>query len=229
MKLKQRRIGKTLLLNSIFYLIVVSLWSILMVLSGIETDPLVKLNALNENWTLHFLVFINASLISFPLSVVLLILSKYFIKDDSYKGIKSIIKVFIPLYIISVTIAYSSQFTLLPHIIRNVENQEIVKLFYFDFRHSIVFFMNQLGYAFFGIAGILTAVIIRWDSLLFKSMNLVLIVCSVLSILAFALYSLPCELPAKLSVISGFLTMPFIIIVLVLSIKLKNGEIEIKE
>ena len=60
-------------------------------------------------------------------------------------------------------------------------------------------------------------------------MNLVLIVCSVLSSLAFALYSLPCELPAKLSVISGFLTMPFIIIVLVLSIKLKNGEIEIKE
>ncbi len=109
-------------------------------------------------------------------------------------------------YIPFQSIAYGSQFTILPHLLGTDLQQ--ASLWYFQNTHSIPYGLDLLGYALFGVAALFLSMgMVR----VFKWYAFFLFFCGATSVVAYALLGFGIEsLAGVLSLVSASLTLPIL-------------------
>jgi CDP-diacylglycerol--glycerol-3-phosphate 3-phosphatidyltransferase len=200
---------KALRICSIVYFVVVLLWIILMAASGFSGTLPEQIKALRSDILFHILNFVNASFISQPITAVFILLA--LLSGDKLKLRQILGIILLVPYILLVSFAYTSQYTYFPMLLLNNSPNAID--WYFNNPESLVYFLDQLGYFFFAISGLL----IGFDYVTGRGMKMMLGVNIYLvasfSVAAFALFAINPELGGIASVISGGLTLPMAVII----------------
>lgn len=119
-------------------------------------------------------------------------------------------------YIPFQSIAYGSQFTILPHLLAS--DVQSASQWYLHNPHSIAYAVDLLGYAIFGVAAIFLSVGM-WRT--FKGYGIFLFVCGLTSVVAYACVGFGLgALAGVLSLISAGFTIPILILSIQMGINL---------
>lgn len=142
------KIRKKIALTAFAGLFLTILWIFLTIStipSGTVQDQLVNLK---NNLTLYRWSFFNASLISIPMSALIILLA-FSIDSFRKKVLLDILSLFwlVP-YVVLVSVAYVSQYTLFPKLIDLNSDIHLVEMLYFYNKDSFVYFFDLLGYVF---------------------------------------------------------------------------------
>ncbi len=213
-----RQLFKVLRITSAAYFFVVLLWIVLMPAAAYSGTPEEKLAALKVDILPHILNFVNASIIAFPFSVVMIALALLPAGSPKVRHILGVL--FLAPYLALVTIAYSSQYTYLPLLLSSSSPAAVDWLF--DNPLSAVYFFDQLGYLFLALAGFL----IGFDYITSKGLKMLaginIYLMSSFSVAAFILSAAAPETGGLASVISGGLTLPLAVILFLFANKSLN-------
>lgn len=216
----KKNLLKGLRLTSLLYLIVVTAWIILMTTTGYSGTIAEQITLLKTYMLFHILNFVNASIISVPFSAMFIILALLSGESLKLRHLLGII-LLIP-YILLVSIAYSSQFTYFPLLLKYGSERTID--WYFNNPESFVYFLDQLGYFFLAVSGLL----IGFDYVTGRGMKMIIGVniylVSSFSAAAFVLFGVNTELGGLASVISGGMTLPLAIIIYIFANKALNNK-----
>ena len=146
------RIRKQIVFVAFVGLLLVVIWIILTIFtipSGTVQDQIVRLK---NNLPLYKWSFFNASLISIPMSVLIISLA---FSGNTFKErmLLNILSVFwlVP-YVMLVSIAYVSQYTLFPRLLNSNSDVHLIEMLYFYNRDSFVYFFDLLGYVFLSLS-----------------------------------------------------------------------------
>jgi len=116
------------------------------------------------------------------------------------------------LYLIFVTFSYTSQFAFLPRLLKEGLTEQAL-FFYFYNPDSFVYFSNQTGYFFFGLAAWLFGTRYLLAGGLARWIGVLLFISGVFSFLAFLGLILSNNTLNMATTISGFLTLPLGIVI----------------
>ena len=201
---------KLLLHGGIIFTIIVLLWPVLMIIAepGGTVDE--QFSSIVENSLAYRINFFLASLIA-PALVVVMITLALFVDTKKETPFLNSIGVFLLIpYLILVSIAYTSQYVLLPKLFAN---PELAMIWFFAGPNSIAYFLNQLGYTFFAIAACAIGWKFLFETGLSKAMGILLWTSGTLSIVAFIGLAIENEFLNLATFLSGVLTIPFGVLV----------------
>lgn len=208
----EERIGRALLYSGITLTLVVVLWPPLMLLSQPTGTVEEQLAALAADSALYKLNFFVASLIA-PVVVVVLMLLALFAPAERETPLLDVLGVFfLAPYVVLVSIAYTSQYTILHYLLAEGQMDEATA-WLFENTHSIPYFMNQLGYTFFALAALLIGYKFLSASGLPRAIGVLLWASGLLSLVAFLGLALENELLNLATFVSGVLIVPVGILV----------------
>lgn len=211
-----RTAGKIARTAGACYFVFVLAWIVLMLLTNYEGSPEEQFNLVKTDSFWYMLNFINATLISIPIASAYIILA---LVSDSGMKLRHILGILLLIpYIILVSIAYTSQYTYLP-LLLNLNGGTAYEWF-FNNPSSVVYFLDQLGYMFFAVSGLL----IGFDYVTGRGIQMVIGILmyavSSFSAAAFILLGMNPVLGGTSSVISGGLTLPLAIAIIIYGNKL---------
>lgn len=210
---------KHLIISGILFTVVLILWPIFMVVGTPEGTIGEQLVWISENITLNKIQFFFAFLIS-PAIIYLMIIQLS--KLNSLKGGATILGlIFLVAYLVLNSISYASQIILIPNFIEN-DMLPQAKTWYFGSFISIAYFLNQLGYCFWGVAAIILFSRFFHKKGLIKILSIIYFVSGILSVFAFFGLMINNTSINKLTVISGLLLVPIGIISIILANKTQN-------
>lgn len=201
---------------------VVILWPILMVFSQVEGDMQEQLLMISDQPGMYMLNFFVASLIA-PTMALILVLLAFRVKTRENTLVLNILgSIFIAPYITFVSFAYASQYTILQGFLR-VGDLVQAKIWYFENSTSFPYFVNQLGYVFYGLSGLLIGYKFLREKGIPRAIGILLWISGILSFIAFFGLVVGSELLNSTTIISGLLTLPIGILVMILGLRLKRG------
>jgi hypothetical protein len=150
-----RIIGKSLIITGLLFTVVFVLG--LMIMSNsvvrIRGDIFEQLQQISENSSAYRIGFLFAGLTA-PLTAVLIVILALFVQTRKTTTILNILSVFFLLpYTILESVAYLSQSTYFISALGT--NMNAAAEWYFGNFHSLCYFLQQLGYLFFALSGIL--------------------------------------------------------------------------
>jgi len=219
---KDEHLGFHLTISGIMYTVVIFLWPVLMVISPFKGSDQEVLLMIADNPFSYKIIFINASFIA-PLTVYLLMIYIIWLKKSNTLKIGLLFStIFVSSYFLLVTIAYVSQYTLLPGLI-NSENSSLAMSWYFGSFYSIAYFLNQLGYAMLAIAGMLIGFHLLKKTGPPRWIGIMLWISGVLSLVAFSGLIFDSKMVNSLTVVGGIFVVPLGIVSLVWGNKLKKA------
>jgi hypothetical protein len=164
--------------------------------------------------------YVFFSLLSFIVTPIMIIHALW-IKTQKQTYIFDILGiVFLIPYTILATVAYGSQYWLLPYLLKYIypDSIEIIRLTFFTSNVSIPYNLDLIGYAYLGLSSLLIGYKFFFGRWVIKSIGFLLYTSGLLSIIALILHSLQFRNAGEIvSMIGGILTLPWIIIVFVFS------------
>lgn len=217
------RTGSSLLVQGAVFLAIVLLWPIFMTLSKITGDIQEQLLVIAERRSIYILNFVIASLIAPALSLIMVTLS-FYVPTKKKTPILSVFGIILLApYLTLVSIAYTSQYTILQSFITE-GNLPLAELWYLDNLESIPYFINQLGYTFFALSAILIGFKFLYERGIPKTIGVLLWLSGTLSIIAFVGLTLGNKMLNFSTIISGMLTIPIGILVMIWGVTLKRQD-----
>ncbi|WP_028307995.1 hypothetical protein [Desulfitibacter alkalitolerans] len=143
-----------LFIGGVIFTVVVILWPILMIMSqpvGEMNEQLLFIQAKSDIYTMSFVL---ASLIAPSISFILICIA-FFVPSKKETPILNMMgALLLAPYITLVSIAYASQYTILQSFL-SLGDLFQASYWYFGNQNSIPYFVNQLGYIFFALSGLL--------------------------------------------------------------------------
>jgi hypothetical protein len=195
-----------LLFGGTTFTIIVLLWPVLMMIAepgGIVEE---QLSSIVESSFAYRINFFLASLIA-PALVVVMSTLALFVDTKKETPFLNIVGAFLLIpYLTLVSIAYASQYVLLPKLF---EHPELAMNWFFASPYSIAYFLNQLGYTFFAFAACAIGWKFLFESGLSKWIGVLLWASGSLSIVAFIGLAIQNEFLNLATFPSGMLTIPF--------------------
>jgi CDP-diacylglycerol--glycerol-3-phosphate 3-phosphatidyltransferase len=199
------KINKHLILSGILFTIVLFLWPIFMGISQPQGSDIEQLNWIKNHSIIFKIQFFFAFLIS-P-SIIYLMLSqldKYHFNNNISKRLGLI---FIIGYFVLNSISYASQIILVPKFV-NSGLMEQARVWYFMSSSSISYFINQMGYCFWGIGTMILFVRLIKKNGIIKYLSLIYVVSAILSIIAFFGLMLDSEIINSMTLYGGLVLIP---------------------
>lgn len=193
------------MLSGIIFSIVLFSWPLFMALFQPTGSVEEQLNSILAHLFIYKLQFFNAFLIGPSLIYMMLVqlqknpqVGRFYTKMG---------KMFLTLYLVSVSISYGSQFIVFPGLLK-AGLLEQTKLWYFGSFTSIPYFLNQLGYFFWALGAIL--LFFRFVKLngIIKYLSLLYMISAILSLGAFIGLILHHQALNSLTLISGLMLIP---------------------
>lgn len=218
-----KRIGSSLLVQGALFMGVVLLWPIFMTLSRTTGDIQEQLLAITDSRGIYILNFVIASLIAPTLSLIMVTLAFYAPSKRKTPILSMFGIILLAPYLTLVSIAYTSQFTILQGFIIQ-GNLPLAELWFLDNPDSIPYFFNQLGYVFFALSALLIGFKFLYESNIAKAIGTLLWLSAFLSIVAFIGLIIGNELLNFSTIISGMLTIPIGILVMIWGVRLKRQD-----
>lgn len=184
---------------------VLFLWPVLMIVFKIPEDPEKHFLWIQDHTSAFKIQFFFAFLIS-P-SILYLMYTQL----DKYPAIKMLRlipgTIFLAGYFVLSSISYGSQMIILPKLIRHAPYDQTM-LWYFNSHGSITYFLNQMGYCFWGLG----ALVLFWPLIRKRGMiqfiSILYVISALLSIVAFAGLILDNERINSMTLYSGLFLIP---------------------
>jgi hypothetical protein len=203
-------------ISGILFTVVVVLWPVMMVISRAPEHLDEAMIWIQSNRGVFRLQFFLAMLIS-PAALYLLTSLLHSI-TNRYRPMEPLGWLFLGAYVVLTSISYGAQAILVPGLLAS-GRWDLAGFWYFESPHSISYFLNQLGYAFFG-----AGVIILFSGFLRcpgwqKTAGYLLVISGALSILAFLGLFMEVAWLNFLTMISGILMLPLGILTIVVGYK----------
>lgn len=216
-----KKAGIALYIGGIVFTAVVILWPIFMMMSqppGEINDQLLSIGASPRIYALNFVL---ASLIAPSISFILISIV-FFVPSNKDTPILSIMgALLLAPYITLVSIAYTSQYTILQSFISSGKLTE-AGYWYFGNQDSIPYFINQLGYIFFALSGLLIGYRFLFEKGIPKSVGVLLWSSGILSVMAFAGLAIKNDALNFSTILSGVLTVPIGFLVIIWGMRIKS-------
>jgi hypothetical protein len=217
----KKKTGLVLFIGGIAFTAVVILWPIFMMVSqpqGGINEQLLSIGAKPGTYVLNFvLAIIIAPLISF-----ILICLAFFVPSNKDTPILNIFgALLLAPYITLVSIAYTSQYTILQSFISSGKLTD-ANYWYFGNQDSIPYFFNQLGYIFFALSGWLIGYRFLFEKGIPKSVGVLLWLSGILSVMAFAGLAMKNDVLNFSTILSGVLTIPIGFLVIIWGMRLRS-------
>jgi len=225
MTMEKKYLPKRFLIAGFLYLVPIILVPLLTSLATETGSIEAQLVALSASVSLYKTQFIAATFIAPLISYILLLLGFGIPTQRNFPILEKFGMVALTVYITLVTLAYTSQYFIFPGLLA-AEKMDWAVMFYFNMNSSIPYYLNQLGYTFFGIAaGALTLKLLFESSML----RLVAVFFWLSALFQFvAIYGVYKQDPFLMSstILSGILTVPAVILLIVLGIQMahQNGQ-----
>ena len=213
----ERRTGMVLTISGSVLLLLLLLWVAFMVLLPPAKNLNAQLAQLARSSTLYQITFLNASLISIPLTLILIQL--LMLRETLFNLTGAAGCLFLAPYVLLVSIAYTSQYTLFPGLLESMYPGDVaaVRQWFFYDENSIAFFLDLLGYTFFGIAALFIGrAVMIGEGALFTSLGWLLWGSAATAILGFAVNIPLLQFGVG---ISGGLMLPFSILVIIFGLR----------
>jgi|GEM_PF-2225985 len=222
----RKRTERWVILTGSTYLVLTAVWIILTLLTAPEGTVDQQLAFLSRNSTLYRLSFVTASLISVPL-VVLLVLVALFRDVKPGQDLPGVLGAFfLAPYLMSVSTAYVSQYTLFPRFLADMSivGRSLVKSWYYNNPDSIPYMLDLLGLVFFALSALAIGSRLLGKRGWSRGMGWLLLLSGMTALLGFGGYVLDNLLVESAAVVSGFLTVPFCVLaVLQAARQLRSG------
>lgn len=223
-ELSDKSLGKSLILTGLTFTIIILLWPVLMAISGLEGSIEVQFEQIRQNPFLFRLNYILASLIAPSLSSLLIIIALFLKTEKSAPVFNGLGIFFLAPYVVFVSIAYTSQFTLVTNGLLSGNSPQIVQWYFGNF-YSVAYFLNQLGYAFFALSGFCIGYRFLFEKSVLRLFGWLLYISSFLSVIAFIGLAINSKSLNSVTVLSGLLVMPLGVIALNIGLKLRKGKV----
>jgi len=208
-----KKCGFLLFIGGAVFTAVIILWPIFMVLSQTEGEIGEQLTAISFQPEMYKLNFFIASLIAPAMALILVMLAFKVETRMKTPKLNTLGAVLIVPYAVLVSFAYISQYTLLQGFLNDGDWLQ-AELWYFNNAASVPYFINQLGYAFFGFSGMLIGFKFLKEKGILRAIGVLLWLSGILSFAAFGGLMLGSELMNFSTIISGLLTLPIGILVM---------------
>lgn len=209
-----KKAGITLLIGGIVFTAVVILWPMFMMMTqpvGEMNEQLLSIQAKSDIYTMNFVL---ASLIAPSLSFILICIA-FFVPSKKETPILNMMgALLLAPYITLVSIAYVSQYTILQSFL-SLGDLFQASYWYFGNQDSISYFVNQLGYMFFALSGLLIGYRFLFEKGIPKSVGVLLWLSGILSIIAFVGLAMKSDALNFSTILSGVLTIPIGILVII--------------
>jgi len=197
--------NRHLIISGIIFTIVLFLWPVFMGISQPQGSVIEQLNWIKSHSIIYKIQFFFAFLIS-P-SIIYLMLSQL----DKYPHDNNISKrlgyLFITGYFVLNSISYASQIIIVPRFVDSGLLEQ-AKVWYFMSATSISYFINQMGYCFWGIGAMILFVRLIKEKGIIKYLSFIYVVSAVLSIIAFTGLLLENETINSMTLYGGLVLTP---------------------
>lgn len=214
--------SKQIIFSSSIFTALLVIWLVtifIQIPEGTIEDQLLKLR---ENSYLYRFSFFNASLISIPLSILIIYFSRLI--GDLNDVHSTIGIIFLVPYITLVSVAYTSQYTFFNSMLNSDIPLSEIKIWYFYDSSSIIYLLDLLGYVFFGISAIFIGYGALKSKGILKVIGWLLYLSALTAFAGFVGYVLNNELLEQFVLISGGLMLPLGILSIILGKKLYNSQ-----
>lgn len=212
-----------LIVSGSFFSIILVIWfftTFLDIPSGTVDEQLIKLKG---DAGLYKISFFNASLISLPATVLMTCLALYNKSEFECDLTSNLGMIFLVPYITLVSMAYTSQYTFFIKLLNSDTAISDLRIWYFYDSSSIVYFLDLLGYVFFGLSAILIGFRYFKRSGTARLIGLLLAASGLTAFAGFAGYIIGNEFIEQFIIISGVLTLPLGISIIIFGKKLLNS------
>lgn len=173
--------NKNLIISGLLFTIVLFLWPIFMGISQPQGTDIEQLNWIQENDGIYKVQFFFAFLIS-PSIIYMMVsqLDKFQENNISSKlGF-----MFLTGYFVLSSISYASQIILVPKLLDSGLLEQ-AKVWYFGSSSSVTYFINQMGYCFWGIGAMVLFIKLLKEKGMVKYLSIIYTISATLSIIAF--------------------------------------------
>lgn len=208
--------NKHLIISGIIFTIVLFLWPIFMAISQPQGNMEEQFNWILDNLVIYKLQFFFALLLG-P-SIVYMMLSQLEKCSHYDKIALKMGYLFVIGYFILNSTAYGSQIFFLPQIIE-AGYIEQANVWYFGSSTSFTYFIDQMGYCFWGIGAIVLFVRFLKESGIIKYLSWIYFVSGILSVVAFIGLVIDNNLMISMTLYSGLLLVPVGIMTLIWGLK----------
>ena len=197
--------NKHLIISGILFSIVLFLWPIFMGIAQPEGTVVEQLNWIRHNTTIFKIQFFFAFLIAPSILYIM------FSQLNDYKADNSISSkiglIFLTGYVVMDSISYASQIIIVPNYIHS-GSLEQASVWYLNSTTSVTYFINQLGYCFWGIASIILFSKLILGKGMIKYLSMIYILSATLSIVAFVGLIMDNTFLNSMTFLSGLLLLP---------------------
>ena len=208
-----------LIVSGLFFTVVLFLWPVLMSVSQPEGNITEQLGWISKNLTVHRMMFTVAFLIS-P-ALVYMMISQLEATAKTGKINMRTGLVFLTCYVVLVSIAYASQAALVPMLIKNGLPDQAAT-WYFNSSYSITYFVDQMGYCFWGAGAIILFHRLIFEPGMIKYISIIYVISAILSILAFTGLMINNLVLQSMTLYSGLLLAPVGILTVIWACREKN-------
>ena len=219
--LSENSLGKSLITCGLIFTIIIFLWPVLMAISSLNGNVEMQLEQIRQNPVPFRLNFVWAFFIAPSLASLLITIALFLKTTKTTIVLNSMGLFFLLPYVILVSIAYTSQFTLVTNSLLEGDLSQAAQWYFGNF-YSIAYFLNQLGYAFFALSGFFIAYRFLFEKGVMRLWGWLLYLSSFLSIIAFIGLVLNNKELNKVTVLSGLCILPLGIIAVIIGLKLRK-------
>lgn len=201
--------------------LVIVLWPVFMTVSHFDGTIEEQLEFLAADASLYKINFFIASLIA-PVFLVVMLTLAFFIDTGRKTPFLNLLGVVcLAPYFVLVTIAYTSQYIFLPTLLDG-NNIETARLWLFENPGSVIYYLDQLGYMFLAVAMCCIGWKYLFEKGLYRFAGILLWASGILSVVAFTGLAIGSPALNAATFLSGFLILPFAVIVTVIGWRMKK-------
>ncbi len=211
MKMKMKT-NKQLITSGIIFTIVLFLWPVFMGISHPQGSEIEQLNWIKSHSIIYKIQFFFAFLIS-P-SIIYLMLSQLEKYPNENNVSKRLGYFFITGYFVLSSISYASQIIIVPKFV-NSGLIEQARVWYFMSSTSITYFINQMGYCFWGIGAMILFIRLIKEKGIIQYLSFIYVISSILSIIAFIGLMIENEILNSMTLYGGLVLIPVGIITII--------------
>jgi hypothetical protein len=208
--------NKHLIFSGLLFTIVLFLWGIFMSISQPQGN-------IGEQfkWILNHLVLYNIQYFFVLLigpSIIYLMFSQLDKYPADHKITYRIGNLFLNGYFVLNSIVYASQVILVPKLLSSGLTDQ-ANVWYFGSSTSIVFFINQMGYCFWGLGTIFLFFRLMNEKGMIKYLSIIYLISAILSVVAFIGLILDNKLITSMTLFSGLAQIPIGVMTIIWGLK----------
>ncbi|MHB2148440.1 DUF4386 family protein [Calditrichota bacterium LG25] len=221
LEIPKKSLRKSLVVTGLIFTIVIFLWPAFMAISALDGSVEMQLQQIRQNPVPFRLNFVLASFIAPSLAALLITVGLFFKTRKTTPVLTGVGLFFLLPYVVFVSIAYATQFTLVANSLLN-GNFALARQWYFGNFYSVAYFLNQLGYAFFALSGVCLGYRFLFEKGAMRLFGWLLYGSSILSIAAFIGLAINSKGLNSVTVLSGLCVLPLGIIAIISGLKLRK-------